>query len=167
MHKRTFLRRAIAGALTTVSPLSRTQTAQRYRLAGSDANGRPLTLDDYAGKVCLVSFFTSACNLCGNDLKLMREFYLDNKTRNFILIGVDMDDSKEDFVEYARLISLSVPPAQRFPIVWRNAPRHRDSFGSISKRPTHFVLDRQHRLVLRREGIFRPGDWDDLWASLA
>ena len=55
---------------------------------------------------------------------------------------------------------------QRFPIVWRGAPGHKDSFGEIVKKPTHFVLDRVHRPVLRRDGAFQPNDWDDLWTLL-
>ena len=60
-----------------------------------------------------------------------------------------------------------MPAEQRFPIAWRNAEGHKDSFGAISRRPTHFVLNRKHQQVLRREGNFLPTDWDDLWVSLA
>jgi peroxiredoxin len=140
---------------------------QKYSLTGIDSSGKLVKLDDYAGKVCLVSFFTSGCNLCSNDLKLMREFYAANKARNFVLLGVNVDDSKNDFMQYMDVIALSVPAAQRFPIVWRNAPVHKDSFGAITKKPTHFVLDKTHKLAVRREGVFQPDDWDELWSNLS
>ncbi len=90
-----------------------------------------------------------------------------NKARNFVLLGVNMDDNKNDFMEYMRVVALSIPAEQRFPIVWRNAPQHQDSFGPVTKKPTHFVLDKSHKIVTRREGIFQPSDWDDLWSGLS
>jgi hypothetical protein len=114
----------------------------------------------------LVSFFTAGCNLCTKDLKLMREFYVANKARGFVLLGVNIDEKKEDFTQYMNLISLSIPPDQRFPIVWRNTSGHKDSFGAIVRKPTHFVLDKAHNQVTRREGSFLPDDWDNLWTTL-
>lgn len=97
----------------------------------------------------------------------MREFYLDNKARDFILIGVSIDESKADFMEYVRLIKLAIPAEQLFPMIWRHATGHRDSFGTIKSFPPHVVLDKTRKIVLRREGPFQPTDWDDLWTSLS
>lgn len=170
MDRRTFLQYTALAALSAAYPLAFSQQpskpAIRHTLSGADSDAKPVTLDDFAGKACLVSFFTAGCNLCNNDLRLMREFYMGNKKRNFVLLGVNVDEKKEDFLQYMKLISLSVPADQRFPIVWRNAPGHEDTFGAILKKPTHFVLDKAHRQVLRREGPFQPTDWDDLWTSL-
>lgn len=174
MDKRKFMQSVAVAAMGFAYPSVHAQQAkpqasppQKYSLSGIDSSAKPIRLDDYAGKACLVSFFTSGCNLCSNDLKLMREFYAGNKTRNFVLLGVNMDANKTDFMQYMNLIALSVPATQRFPIVWRNAPAHNDSFGTITKKPTHFVLDKTHKLVVRREGVFQPDDWDELWTNLA
>jgi peroxiredoxin len=173
MDRRTFIQAGAtgmlmaAGGFTLAAETPPAIPVIRHTLEGFDNQNKPVSLDDYAGKVCLVSFFTAGCNLCMHDLKLMREFNMDNRTRNFVLIGVNIDERKEDYLDYMRLISLSVPADQRFPIVWRNAPKHQDSFGKIAKKPTHFILDKAHRQVLRREGAFQPSDWDDLWASLS
>lgn len=171
MDRRTFLQYAAASALTAAFPLAFAQqppkAAIHHTLTGIDSDAKPVALDEFAGKVCLVSFFTAGCNLCTHDLRLMREFYMGNRKRNFVLLGVNMDEKKDDFMQYMKLISLSIPANQRFPIVWRNAPGHQDSFGTIARTPTHFVLDKAHKQVLRREGTFQPTDWDDLWTSLA
>lgn len=169
MNKRKFMQYVAASALGTAYLPSHAQTAQdhKYSLVGTDVNAKPVRLDDFAGKVCLVSFFTAGCNLCSHDLKLMREFYVGNKARNFVLLGVNIDSSKEDFTQYMHLISLSIPADQRFPIVWRNAPDHKDTFGPVIKKPTHFVLDKTHKLMLQREGAFQPSDWDELWSTLS
>lgn len=176
MDRRHFL---IAGAAASVTGLATTWTApvlaqpntpdphQKYSLVGfDDSAGKLLRLENFAGKVVLVSFFTSGCNLCNRDLKLMREFYVNNKKKDFMLLGVNMDESKGDFEDYKRLIDLSVPKEQSFPIVWRKGPEYVDNFGQVTKKPTHFVLDKNQKLVFRREGTFLPDDWDTLWTKI-
>ena len=177
MHKRTFLHAASAAALTsllptiawsqvTPTPTQRPTPGPLRTLTGTDSAGKPVMLKDFAGKVCLISFFTTGCALCTHELRLMREFYMGNRDKDFVLLGVVLDEKREDFMHYIEVLNLSVPTEQRFPIAWRFAPGHQDNFGPIARKPTHFVLDRQHRQVLRREGSFQPTDWDDLWTSL-
>jgi len=139
---------------------------QQMSFVGVDPNGKKVALSDYAGKTLLVSFFTAGCNLCAHDLKLMREFYVGNAKRNFVLLAINIDQNKQDFDTYLQLINLAVPKEQRFPIIWRNAAGHKDNFGAIVNQPTHFVINPKGQLVLKREGTFLPGDWDNLWESL-
>ncbi|MES3020059.1 MAG: TlpA disulfide reductase family protein [Pseudomonadota bacterium] len=137
-----------------------------YRLKGVDVDGKPINLEDYKGKACLISFFTAECIPCTNDLRLMREFYGDNHARNYVNIGVNMDVRKDSLAEYVDLIKKTIPAKQHFPIAWRNAKGHTDNFGKITSEPTHFVLNKEHKLVTRRNGIFKPDDWDNLWTAL-
>jgi hypothetical protein len=153
----------LAQPSAAAKPAAANSVAALPDLAGIDAGGRPVRLADYKGKACLISFFTSGCNICIYDLKLMREFNKDNRNKDFVMIGVSLDEQRSDYLEYTNLIGLSVPPAQRFPLLWRKAPEHRDSFGPISQMPTHFALNKSHQLALTRKGFFRSEDWDDLW----
>ncbi|MES2073205.1 MAG: redoxin domain-containing protein [Pseudomonadota bacterium] len=178
MKKRQFLQFA-AGSLCLggLSALSSSQAQgqtpsppelelQEHSLSGVDSNGRKLALTDFPEQTVLVSFFTAGCNLCNHDLKLMREFYVRNAKRKFVLLAVSLDQNKADFDAYNQIVSVTVPKQQRFPILWRNAPGHKDSFGAIAKQPTHFVLDKKRHILLRREGTFQPNDWDMLWEWL-
>ncbi|MFZ6735183.1 TlpA family protein disulfide reductase [Undibacterium sp. Ji42W] len=140
--------------------------SQQMSFQGAELNGKKLAISDYAGKTLLVSFFTAGCNLCARDLKLMREFYVSNMKRNFVLLAINIDADKKDFDSYVQLINLAVPAEQRFPIIWRNAPGYKDNFGTIVSQPTHFVINPKGQLVLKREGSFQPNDWDNLWESL-
>lgn len=187
MNRRNFLKRSAAGAATGLAvaggmagylPSAYAQPAQpaagspeanqKFSLVGFDDNeNRIIRLENFAGKVCLISFFTSGCNLCNRDLKQMREFYVRNKKKDFMLLGVNMDESKTDFEDYKRLINLSVPKEQNFPVLWRKGQEHVDTFGTIKQKPTHFVLDKSHKLLFRREGSFLPDDWDTLWTKIS
>ncbi len=172
MKRRNFLHAMSAGGAGLLLPsavLAQKKEAPAltpYVLKGVDATGKAINLQDYKGKACLVSFFTAECIPCTNDLRLMREFYGANKSRNYVNIGVNMDMDRQSLADYVALVRQTIPAAQHLPIAWRNAKGHSDNFGVISSQPTHFVLDKQHKLVTRRNGIFKPGDWDDLWENL-
>ena len=139
---------------------------QTFLLKGVDVYGKPVNLDDYKGKAVLVSFFTVDCVKCENDLRLMREFYGENKGKNFVNIAINLDSDKQTLAEYMELIKIAIPAKQHFPIAWRKAKGHTDNFGELTSNPTHFVLGTDHKLLWRRNGIFKPDDWDQLWSTL-
>jgi len=167
MNRRDFIQSALVLSVLTSPSFSFAQkNTITQTLEGTDIYGKKINLTNYLGSTVLVSFFTSGCALCTRDLKLMREFYVGNSKRNFVLLGVNIDEKKSDFESYNHLIAQAVPTDQRFPMVWRNAPEHKDNFGTISRQPTHFVINHKNELILKREGTFQPEDWDDLWQSL-
>lgn len=175
MNRRKFIQTAMMAASGLVAPASVlaqkkeaavVAPAATFILKGVDVNGKAINLDDYAGKACLVSFFTANCIRCDNDLRLMREFYGANKSRDYVNIAVNMDGDRSVLVDYVALMQKTIPLKEHFPIVWRKAKGHVDNFGPITSEPTHFVLNKAHQLVLRRNGTFKPDDWDDLWTKL-
>ncbi len=167
MLRRDFLQSALISGFMLSSGLASAQTtALTYTLEGTDVYGKKLSLSDYAGMTVLVSFFTYDCDLCSEDLKLMREFYVRNSKNKFMMLGVNLDKNKKDLDEYNDLTTHAYPKDQRFPTVWRYAPGHKDNFGPIPTQPTHFVLDHKTQLKFKREGKFQPDDWDKLWLSL-
>lgn len=169
MNRRAWLQIGVAGLFYSVG-LNVFAEDERLlpilTLQGVDANGKKIELTDFLGKTVLVSFFTAGCNLCTRDLKLMREFYANNSKRNFVVLGVNVDQNKKDFDDYNQLIAMAVPKEQRFPMVWRNAPGYKDNFGVITRQPTHFVVNPKNEFIFKREGSFEPEDWDNLWRSL-
>ena len=169
MNRRDFIQSALVSSLALPSAFAMAQTKppkQTYALKGLDIFGRKLDLKDFSGSTVLVSFFTYDCALCTHDLKLMREFYVRNKAKKFVLLGVNLDQNKKDLDEYNEATTLAYPKDQRFPTVWRNAPGHKDNFRKIVTQPAHFVLDAKHQLLFKREGTFLPDDWDKLWELL-
>lgn len=153
-----------ASWLMSVQVQAQTRTALYF--SHEDSAGKKTSLSDYAGKTVLVSFFTSGCNLCTRDLKLMREFYVGNAKRNFVLLAMNMDADKKDFDTYMQIVNQAIPKEQRFPVFWRNSPGHKDNFGQIVQQPTHYVINAKGQLLWKREGSFQPNDWDNLWEAL-
>ncbi len=169
MNKRQFIQAMTSASLSMASGSLFAQPSkepQKFNLQGTDVNGKKLDLADFLGKTVLVSFFTAGCSLCTRDLKLMREFYVGNSKKNFVLLAVNIDQDLKDFETYNQLVTLAIPKEQRFPTVWRNSPGHKDNFGTITRQPTHFVINAKSQFVFKREGTFQPTDWDNLWESL-
>jgi peroxiredoxin len=169
MKRRDFIQSAALSGLMLSSSLVLGQSkgsSAKYRFQGTNVAGKKIDLQDYAGYTVLLSFFTIDCEVCNHDIKLMREFYVRNVSKKFILIGVNLDQNKKELDEYNDITTLGYPKNQRFPTVWRNAAGHKDNFGKITTTPTYFVLDPQHQLMFKREGSFLPDDWDRLWLSM-
>ncbi len=169
MDRRAWLKLGWAGLLQSALVPGWTQEDSAIplmTLVGTGVAGKKIELTDFLGKTVLVSFFSADCAMCSRELKLMREFYAANAQRKFVLLGVNIDAAKKDFDIYNQAVAMTVPLAQRFPIVWRNGPGHQDSFGPINRQPTYFVINPKNELVFKREGPFQPEDWDNLAKSL-
>lgn len=172
MDRRDFMKSTIvsAGLLTGLVAAADNKDSKKagsiFQLHGTDVYGKALDLKDFAGRTVLVSFFTFDCNVCSHDLQLMRDFYLRNVKKNFVLLGVNVDQNKKALDDYNEAATFAYPKDQRFPTVWRFAPGHTDNFGKLSATPTHFVLNAKHQLMFRRDGAFLPDDWDNLYLSL-
>lgn len=167
MLRREFIQCGLATSLLASTRLTWADTpSTTFTLHGTDVYGKKLDLKDFAGLTVLVSFFTYDCDVCTDDLKLMREFYFNNRKKKFMLLGVNLDANKKDLDDYNELTTQAYSKDQRFPTVWRNAAGHQDNFGNISVKPTHFVLDGKGQLKFKREGKFQPDDWDNLWLAL-
>ncbi len=137
------------------------------KLIGVDSNGVAFDLKNYSGKTVLLSFYSAGCSVCARDLKLMREFYRDNMNKKFVLVGINTDKTKGDFETYAKIVALSAPKNQQFPLLWKANLKAIEGFGNISSDPTHFVINSKGEIILRREGTFKGEDWDNLWESLS
>jgi thiol-disulfide isomerase/thioredoxin len=71
-------------------------------LEGADADGKPLKLSDYRGKVVVVSFWATSCKGCVEMIPHEKELVKRMQGRPFVLLGVNNDDTPQDlkgFVE--------------------------------------------------------------------
>ncbi len=141
-------------------------TSQKHTLSGVDVAGKPVRLQDLAGRVVMVSFVTGDCAVCASELRLMREFYSANQSRGFMQLAVSLDRRGQDYRQLAQFMLTGAPAPHRFPMVWRHDPAHQDSFGTLARTPTHVMLDRQGTEVRRRQGGMEAGDWDELWTLI-
>jgi thiol-disulfide isomerase/thioredoxin len=160
MKRRQFLQTAIATGL--VVPASLPAQGAAATLSGTTLEGQPYDMKAEQGKVVLVFFWTTDCAVCRDKMPELRLNFEAWRDKGFQLVAVNADKSLSSVQEYQAILDRMVPPAQRFPSLWRGAAAHRDSFGPITQMPTAFVLDRKHKPVKEIRGRIAPSLWDDI-----
>jgi peroxiredoxin len=154
-------------SLLLASVLAQGQAMAAQTLAGHDVvNGKSVNLSQYKNQTVLLVFFSTGCNTCVYNFKLIREFYKANKASHFGVIGVGLDKKPSQFHSYAQLVNATTPKNEQFPLTWRLDPAHQDSFGEMKNDSTVFVIGKNGEISLKREGVIKDDDWDEIWTSL-
>ena len=106
--------------------------------------GEPLTAEDLAGKVTIVSFFASWCPPCNaefNHLAELRTRYGSDLTILSINVFEEYGEFKDRDARLRRFLSRHKP---EHAVITGN-PTVRDAFGSIERIPTLYVFGRDGR----------------------
>lgn len=74
-------------------------------------NGTTKKLSDFRGKVVMLQFTASWCGVCRKEMPFIeKDIWLKNKNNpNFILIGIDLKESKEKTMQFAKDIKITYP----------------------------------------------------------
>ncbi len=74
--------------------------------------GETINLSELEGQVVVLQFTASWCSVCRKEMPhLEKEIWLPNKDKNFILIGVDYDESLEKVVAFKEQMKITYPMA--------------------------------------------------------
>lgn len=164
MHTLVQRRRLLAGAaLSALAGIARAQTAPpKHSLLGKTLDGRAYDLRQDQGKALLVFFWSTRCAVCRDKMPELRANYEAWRDKGFQLVAVSVDRSLDELRSYDSAVNRTVPPSQKFPLLWRGDVGHLDSFGPVSHTPSSFILDRQGLEVKQIRGRIDPALWDDM-----
>jgi peroxiredoxin len=131
-------------------------------LAGQSANGQDLSLSALQGRVVLVFFWATGCAVCRDKMSELRANVAGWEDQPFSLLGVNMDTRHQDLVDYERLLTQTVPEAQRLVSIWAGGPGFKNSLGTPEHLPSTALINKQGQLVRRYSGRIPPAAWDDI-----
>jgi peroxiredoxin len=109
--------------------------------------GKPIISEELRGKVVLVNFWATTCEVCARELPQMVATYRTYAPRGFEVIAVAMPYDRPDWVvDYARREELPFTVALDFEGTINRA------FGGVEATPTGFLIDKQGKILERIVG---------------
>ena len=130
------------------------------QMEGKTIDGSPFKLASLKGKVVLVMFWSTACAVCRDKMPELRTNYEGWAGKPFELVAVNNDAKMQDFLDYERIISRTVPVKQRFVQLWTGDSGYKDTFGKPVQLPAAFLVDKTGKIVERYVGRIPPEAWD-------
>lgn len=83
------------------------------------------------GKVLVLNFFASWCPPCKQEMPALLSVYSEFKDKNFVIIGVSIDDSDQEAIDFVNEFGITYP-------VYRADKSLRRKYN-VSKVPTSFI----------------------------
>jgi thiol-disulfide isomerase/thioredoxin len=111
------------------------------RLVGSGSG----SISDYRGKWVLVNFWASWCPPCRDESPSLQRFNERNRSRNFIVLGIDQRDLSEDGRKFVHENGITYPQLRD------GTGERADPFG-MTGLPENFLVNPKGELALIRRG---------------
>ena len=118
-----------------------------------DADGKPVKLSDYRGKVVLLNFWATWCGPCKIEIPWFMEFEQQYKDKNFAVLGVSLDEDGWESVK---------PYISAKKINYRvviGTEQVAQLYGDVDSLPTTFMIDREGRVAAVHVGLVSKGDY--------
>jgi thiol-disulfide isomerase/thioredoxin len=117
------------------------------KVSGKTLDGKPFDISEYKGKIVVVDFWATWCGPCRAELPNLKAVYEKYHSRGLEVVGVSLDDSKEDLANFLKANDLP------WKILVSTEP-HRSGFDNpiadqygISGIPTVFLMNRDGKVV--------------------
>jgi peroxiredoxin len=147
------IRIAASAALVGVAgcPLTNADVAPEVRFA--TLAGQTISTSDLRGKVVLVNFWATSCDVCVHEMPMMVETYRKFAPRGYDMVAVAMSYDHPNLVAgYAQKEALP------FKVALDLDGGLAKSWGNVQATPTTFVVDRRGRIVRKFQGEPTQGE---------
>lgn len=106
--------------------------------------GKPVSLDDYRGKVVLLDFWATFCVPCVNALPELQALHAKNASRGFAVIGVTVDDRAPLVKKATARAKVTYPILKATPAVWNEY--------KVTALPSMILVGRDGKIIKRYGG---------------
>lgn len=119
-----------------------------------DADGKPVKLSDYKGKVVLLNFWATWCGPCKIEIPWFADFETRYRDKGFAVLGISMDDDGWESVK---------PYASKSKINYRlmiGTEQTAELFGGVESLPTSFMIDKAGKIAKVHVGLVSKSDYE-------
>lgn len=71
--------------------------------------GKKLSLRDFRKKIVFLNFWASWCEPCREEMPAMERLYQEFKSRNFVILAVNVKDRRQDALAFMKELKLTYP----------------------------------------------------------
>lgn len=108
-------------------------------------SGQPLTLANYKGNVLILDFFASWCHPCKESIPHIMELNRKYGKQGLKILGLSLDDDKDDLIEFVTPFRLNYPVAQ--------ANENLQTEYGLRSIPTLFIIDKKGIVTEKYMGL--------------
>jgi peroxiredoxin len=144
MMQRSLLLLTVLGCLSILPAMNVKKETHRKRAPQFElttADGKPVRLADYAGKVVLIDFWATWCAPCKGSIPWINELSEKYREAGLVVLGISMDEdgwkAVKPFAEQMKM---------QYPVVL-GTKRVAYLYGEIDALPAAFLVDRQQRVA--------------------
>lgn len=109
----------------------------------NDTIGNPVSLSDFRGKYVLVDFWASWCGPCRHENPFVVAAFEKYKDKNFTILGVSLDESKEDWLKAIKDDKLAWTQVSDLK-GWKNEA---STLYGVRGIPANFLLDAEGKII--------------------
>lgn len=121
-----------------------------------DLDGKEVPLNQYKGKVVLVSFWATWCEACQLEIPWLIEMQQNYSSKGFTVLGVDVDDENNHTVSAFTAKERFNVNGQKLPVnypILRGDDAVADKFGGLLGYPTSYLISRNGNVVKKVVGL--------------
>jgi peroxiredoxin len=141
-------------------PKDQRKAAPEFSL--TDADGKPVDLANYRGKIVLLDFWATWCGGCKLEIPWYMEFDTRYKQQGLAVIGVSMDEdgwkAVKPFLAQKRDPETGGNTAMKYPVVIGNDKLAKEY--NLTSMPMTLLIDREGKIALSHTGVVNKDDFE-------